>query len=76
MIELGIGRPAPVEVRSGDNDALLAVLPGGAGPTVTAAAQSGVQTAAGIVARALVGASVEGDGGVLDAPTLEGIGPT
>lgn len=74
MIGLGIGRPAPVEVRSGDNDALLVALLGGVGSTVTAAAQSGVQTAAGIVARALAGAGVEGDGGVLDAPTLEGIG--
>ena len=73
MIELGIGRPA-VEVRSGGDDALLAALLGGVGASVATAAQSGVQTAAGIVARALAGADATGDGGLLDAPTLEGIG--
>ena len=68
--------PAPAEERSaGDyTDALLASYFAAATGRLQASATAGVQAAAGIVARALASATVEGDGGAVDPHLLEGIG--
>ena len=65
-----------VETRSaGDyTDQLLAGSYAAATGRIQAASLAGVQAAAGIVARALAAASVEGDGGAVDVHLLENVG--
>ena len=78
-IALGVsGGPDIVEHRgSGGNytDAILSQYFAGATASgVQAAATAGVQAASGIVARALVAATIDGDGGAVDPHVLEDVG--
>ena len=79
MTALGISHGPnvpPVETRSaGDyTDQLLAGSYAAATGNIQAAGLAGVQAAAGIVARALAAASIEGDGGAVDVHLLENVG--
>ena len=65
MTELGIARGPAVEVREGYTDLVTAGLQArAAGNVARAAATGGLQTAAGIVSRALSTAEADGDMGV------------
>ena len=67
---------APVETRgAGDyTDQILSGSFAAATGRIQAASVAGVQAAAGIVGRALSSATIDGDGGAVDAHLLEGIG--
>ena len=75
-ISHGPNVPTVEQRGSGDyTDAILSQYFAGATASgVQAAATAGVQAAAGIVARALVAATIEGDGGAVDPHVLEGVG--
>ena len=79
MTALGVSHGptlAQVETRGGGDytDQILAGYFAAATGRIHAASVAGVQAAAGIVGRALASATVEGDGGAVDAHLLEGIG--
>ena len=79
MTALGVSHGptlAPVETRgAGDyTDQILAGSFAAATGRIQAASVAGVQAAAGIVGRALSSATIDGDGGAVDAHLLEGIG--
>ena len=79
MTALGVSHGptlAPVETRgAGDyTDQILSGSFAAATGRIQAASVAGVQAAAGIVGRALSSATIDGDGGAVDAHLLEGIG--
>ena len=76
LTELGISHGPTVETRGSDDytGQILASYYAAATGRIQASATAGVQAAAGIVARGLATATVEGDGGAVDPQLLEGVG--